>query len=224
MKKKSLTEYRAFCSKGYRLINLLSLVLLPIIGYFIFALFGPAAPIAIAPIILFILVFFDYYAFSGISARNQKYMEFLKTSVKGGEILDSALRIDMIIKTLQTCAAYLGCLVSDFVNSGEYFIPFAIIIIAFIPIAQTMTRFTLILTRRKGLTVMMQVLIVYLATTILSIISVMLVLVLPTEAPGVYYVSIPALVIFEILSVISAKLLLRDCITGFRSGFADMKE
>ena len=49
----------------------------------------------------------DYWAFGGIAVKGGSSLEYLKTSVKGREMVRSALRYDML-RTFVECAAVLG--------------------------------------------------------------------------------------------------------------------
>ena len=96
-----------------RLYQLLVLVLFPVFifilgGIMVFAIDSILAVIFFVPLIVFVEVFGDFWAFGGISTKDYKGFEFLKTSKKGKQFLFHALLGDCLRKIIWIFVIIMG--------------------------------------------------------------------------------------------------------------------
>ncbi|MBO7634787.1 MAG: hypothetical protein J6S72_10505 [Lachnospiraceae bacterium] len=216
----------AFTPMSYRIAVIIGMILTSVIGFILSDYMGLASALVVAPIALVIIVFVDYFAFSGISTRREKCMELMKSSLYGREIIGKALKADTILKIVTVLLCFAGCIIGCFMGGvGIMFV------LAVMFTTMAITVLVLIFTRRKGLNTAVQMMLTYLGVTLLD--GVMLGLLFATinateeETAGMNAIDIAILSItlgMAALTILLGFLLYRDCIKGYESGFLDRSE
>ena len=136
----------AFTPMSYRIAVIIGMILTSVVGFVLSDYMGLASALVVAPIALVIIVFVDYFAFSGISTRREKCMELMKSSLYGREIIGKALKADTILKIVTVLLCFAGCIIGCFMGGvGIMFV------LAVMFTTMAITVLVLIFTRRKGL-------------------------------------------------------------------------
>ncbi len=223
---KKLTEYRAFTSLYYRLILILLALLLIVAGFFADKLLGINAVFLITATASIANVFFDYYAFGGISARKQRGMDMVKSSFYGSNLIDSALKADMYIKALLNLTGFAGFIAGELYYSEEPGLsPIAITLVLLLyPITNLTTRVILFISRRLSTTMVVQIFITYLASMFNTILIFAVSFLIPMELEEFSVIPLIVAAAAEVLSILMAIVLLTDCRKGYRSSFFDTSE
>jgi hypothetical protein len=118
------SPYLAFTSLGYRILHLITTLGFIMIGFLADVYIGSIGVVMISAGIPLILVFLDYFAFSGASSRKQKSMQFVKSSCKGFNFFKSALKTDIWVKQGCIVLGYLGYILAEliyFTDSEAFF-------------------------------------------------------------------------------------------------------
>lgn len=216
----------AFTPMSYRIAIVIGMILTSAIGFGLSYFMGLASALIVAPISLMVVIFVDYFAFSGISVRREKCMEMMKSSVYGREIIGKALKTDTILKIVTVLLCFAGCIIGCFVSGAG-----VLFVLAVMFTTMALTVFVLIFTRRKGLSMAVQMMMTYLGVTLLDGVMVGLLYAVlnaaEEEAQGISTLDIIVWAItlgMACLTVLLGFLLYRDCIRGYESGFLDRSE
>ncbi|MBO4415567.1 MAG: hypothetical protein J5824_06245 [Lachnospiraceae bacterium] len=226
MKKKFEAEYLAFTGRWHVLIMLGLLAAACVIAFFLSALIWQVG-IMIAPILsMGMLCFMDYFTFSGTNSKKSKGMEVLRSSPRGGEVLYTALKQDVINKSLFNLLVTVFIVtviiidrsvsgITEFEDSNLFIIAYGIAAFA---TGQVLIRLTLLLTRSKGLTMQVHMLIVYLIFFAGTLIMIPLIFLTETH-------SLPIMcayaAVMEIFSVLTGKWLISSCRKAYEAQFYD---
>ena len=223
---KILSEYKAFTSLYFRMILILMALILTAVGFFADKIFGINAALIISALASTVNVFIDYYAFGGISARKQRGMEIVRSSFYGRTIIDSALKTDMYIKALLNLTGFIGFIAGELYFSEEPGLsPIAVsLVLLLYPVTNLTTRVILFISRRMSTTMVVQILITYLASTFNSILIFIIGSLLPMELEEFSIIPLIIALAAEVLSILMAYILLTDCRKGYRSSFFDNSE
>ena len=223
---KKLTEYKAFTSLYFRLILILLALILTAAGFFADKLFGINAVLIIASIAATVNVFFDYYAFGGISARKQRGMEMVKASFYGSRLIDSALKTDMYLKALLNLTGFIGFIAGELYFSEEPGLsPMAVTMVLLLyPLTNLATRVILFISRRISTTIVVQIFITYLASMFNSLLIFLIGYFVPFDPEEFSIIPLICAAAVEVLSILMAIFLLADCRKGYRSSFYDNSE
>ena len=215
----------AFTPFSYKAAAVIGMAAAAGLGLFLFKYMGLATALVVSPTALIVITFIDYFAFSGISTRREKCMEMMKSSVYGSEIIGKTLKTDIRIKIVTLLLSFSGCIAGTFIyESGLLFI------LAVMAATAAVTGLTVIFSRRKGLSLMVHTMIIYIATNMLE--GVLLILLLCLTATGRNEdVPVPAgwvtaLVgaVLALIAVLIGWLMYRDSVKGYESGFCDNSE
>ena len=216
----------AFTPLGYRIATVIGMAVTSCMGFFLTKYMGIATALVIAPMALAIITFIDYFAFSGISTRKEKCMEIMKSSVYGTEIVSKALKTDIILKFITMVLCFAGTLIGCIMYEAG-----VIFVLAVMVTTMAVTELALIITRRKGLSIAVHTMVIYLMVTVEEGALIALFLGLASEVDeektGTLFSNMigPAVVIGMIaLTVLFGILLYRDCVKGYESSFSDNSE
>ncbi|MBR4343761.1 MAG: hypothetical protein IKP88_13880 [Lachnospiraceae bacterium] len=220
---KRFSEYRAFTSQIYRIIIILVFISLLGVGFFSDQALGFTGAFIVTAFSSTVTIFLDYFIFGGVSARKQRGMELVKSSFKGRELLEKALKTDMYIKAFINLSGFIGFLLAEIVFSEEGLSPLAIILFLILyPITNLTSRIILIIARRFAVSMASQVFITYLASMLNTLLLLTISFLIPLTDEGFNIILIVPVVIIEALSILTATLLLKDCIKGYNSSFYDI--
>ena len=210
---KNFSGYRALTSRFYRLILLLLALGSMAISFLANVYIGDAGVFIITALVSSVQIFLDYFVFGGISSRQQRGMEMMKSSCFGIDLLDSALRTDMYIKAFINLSGFLGFIAAEIIYSEEVGISIVAIMLVLVmyPLTNFLTRLVLILSRRIAVTMVSQIFVTYLASSFAGFICILLSLVLPEDSGNVVIFAVITAIVFEILSILTAYLLIKDC-------------
>ena len=215
----------AFVPMSYKILMCIGTVLASILGFILSYNLGVLGAAAISSAVMVILMILDYIPFSGISIKHQKRMEIFKSSLYGSPIMRSVLKTDLIVKAIAAFIIMLSAIIGV-VLDGQSSLLLLPLMYYFVFMAAT--GFFLILTRRKGLSMLAQVLFCYLASNVGAFVVMALVLgqevmdeILESASfPGTI-LTVILIVIFAALTILSGKLVYNDSIKGYDSGFSD---
>jgi hypothetical protein len=216
----------AFTPVSYRVAVIAGMILIAGIGFVLAYFMGLASALMVGPMVMTVIILIDYLAFSGISTRREKCMEIMKSSVYGKEIIDKALKTDIVIKLATMLLCFSGCLIGCIVTGAGVMFVLVVMLTAMV-----FTELALIFTRRKGLSIAMQTMIIYFMVTLLEGAMVALLYAVlaaaEKETAGTEPVTIVVWLItvgMAALTVIMGIVLHRDCVKGYESGFFDNSE
>ena len=216
----------AFTPLGYRIATLIGMAITSGLGFFLTKYMGLATALVVAPMALAIITFIDYFAFSGISTRKEKCMEIMKSSVYGSEVVSKALKTDVILKLITMVLCFAGTLIGCIMyEAGVLFV------LAVMVTTMAVTELALIITRRKGLSIAVHSMVIYIMVTVEEGAMIALFLGFASsvdeEAADSMFANIvgPAVLIGMIaLTVLLGIILFKDCVKGYMSGFCDDSE
>ena len=218
------SPYLAFTSLGYRILHLITTLGFIMIGFLADVYIGSIGVVMISAGIPLILVFLDYFAFSGASSRKQKSMQFVKSSCKGFNFFKSALKTDIWVKQGCIVLGYLGYILAEliyFTDSEAFFDSFLLLLI-YLPISGLTTNITLIISRRIALTMAVQIAVCYICSMLSTILLLMYSFLMPEHISDYTVPAIVSFVIIEALSIIVGVILYKDCVKGYASSFSDI--
>lgn len=217
------SPYLAFTSLMYRIIQILIVLISVVLGFLADVYIGNAGIVMLAAGLPLILVFTDYFAFSGTSTKKTKSMQFIKSSCKGFDFFRSALKTDLLLKHFCLLFSFLGIYLAEIIyfNDGDGFVASILLLLIYLPISQLTMNITLIISRRIALTLAVQISVCYICSMISTILLLTYSFLLPENLRDYTLPSIISFAVIEILSIIAAIILYKDCVKGYVSGFSD---
>ena len=217
------TPYLAFTSLSYRILHIVITLGFFVAGFLANVYIGPIGVVILSAGYPLVLVFLDYFAFSGASSRKQKSMHFIKSSYKGLSFFKSAVKTDLWIKHGCILLGHLGYILAELIyyTDSEEFLEAILLLLIFFPISGLTTNITLIISRRIALTLMVHVTVCYICSMISTVLLVTYSFLMPEHMSDHTAVMLAAFVIIETISIIVAVILYKDCIKGYTAGFSD---
>ena len=224
MKKGVVLELRAYAPRYMLPLRAVQSITQFLIGVYLCAMVGWHASQSFLPIAVYTDVLFDYVAFSGVSIRRQKTMEWVKSSVAGEGFIRRAISQDFFIRMIATMSGYLGVMVCGFI-AEESSISDILAPVVFIPFTIFAGNLVIIISHRVGGTVNTPFLICLPGIIGGEIIAVLLGLFLfggTRIVDRMMFIKIwAAFAVLAALAVATSIWLLRDFRTGYESGFSD---
>ncbi len=225
MKNRFEAEYLAFAGWLRILIMLVLLVITCLLSFFL-TLIWQLGIIMAPSLSMIILVFMDYFIFSGTNSKRSKGMELLKSSPRGSQVLQRALKQDIVNKSVFSLIAISFTvaliLIGRSASGAESFEDSNLFVIIFafgaFATGQVLTRIALLLTRNKGLTLHVHMLLAYLIFFLGT--AIMLPLIFLSETHSIPIMSGYAAVM-EVLSILTGKLLISSCGKAYDASFCD---
>lgn len=215
--------YIAFCPPIYRTSNYLCIILFMILGFLASYHMGNAGITFVASGIPLVLVFLDYFAFSGTSTRKQKIMCYIKTSFKGKELYKNALITDLYVKEICILSGFFGFVLKEvIVFDAESFRNTLMCILIFLPISELTLRISLLISRRLSLAMGLHLAICYLSSMITLILLLVYSFLIPENISEFALIVIVLFAVLEAVSILIAIIVYRDGIKGYESGFYDI--
>ena len=217
------SPYLAFTALSYRVLHVISALGFMVIGFLANVYIGTIGTVLLSAASPLVLVFIDYFAFSGVSSRKQKNMQFLKSSCKGLKFFSAAVKTDLWVKHFCLFVGYIGFILAEviyFIN-GEEFLDSLLVLLIYIPISELTMNITLILSRRIALSMVVQIGVCYICSMISTILLFLYSFLIPEHLSDYTVVIIVSFIIIQVLSIIMAIVLYKDCIKGYISSFSD---
>ncbi len=217
--------FMAFVPMSYKILMCIGTVLVSILGFVLSYVLGPLGAAAVSSAVMVIIIILDYIPFSGISIKHQKRMEIFKSSLYGSFIMKRVLKTDLFVKAASAFIIMLSAVVGVLINGDASLL---LLPLMYYFVFMAATGFFLILTRRKGLSMLAQVLFCYLASNVGAFVVMILIFgqeiidnaLESTAFPGTI-LTVTLIVIFAALTFLSGKLVYNDSVNGFESGFSD---
>jgi hypothetical protein len=218
-----ISAYTAFTSLSYRVINIVGAVVFLLIGFLLKYYIGDIGTVILSCMMPIALSFADFFAFSGTSARKQRTMNYMKSSLNGAGLFREALKTDLLIKNICILAGFLGYFLATLIGSPDSleFSDTILVMLIYLPVAQVTLHVTLIISRRIALTLATQTMVCYLCSMISTILLFIYSFMLPEHMTDFTMYIIIMFVILEIVGVVCGILLYRDCKKGYDSSFTD---
>lgn len=218
------TPYLAFTSLSYRILHIVITLGFFVAGFLANVYIGPIGVVILSAGYPLLLVFLDYFAFSGASSRKQKSMHFIKSSYKGLGFFKSAVKTDLWIKHGCILLGHLGYILAELIyyTDSEEFLEAILLLLIFFPISGLTTNITLIISRRIALTMAVQIAVCYICSMLSTILLLMYSFLMPEHISDYTVAAIVSFVIIEALSIIVGVILYKDCVKGYASSFSDI--
>ena len=217
------TPYLAFTSLGYRILHCIITLGFMVLGFLADVYMGSVGVVIISAGMPLVLVFLDYFAFSGTSSRKQKSMQFIKSSYKGLNLFKTAVKTDLWIKQGCIVLAYLGYILAEIIYyiDSETFFDSLLLLLIYLPISGLTTNLTLIISRRIALTIAVQIAVCYICSMFSTILLVIYSFLIPEHISNFAVAAIISFVIIEAISIVVGIILYKDCVKGYTSSFSD---
>ena len=217
------SPYIAFTTLGYRLLNILTTVLFVVIGFLADVYIGSIGVVILSAGVPLVLVFLDYFAFSGASTRKQKSMSFIKSSCKGFEFFKSTVKTDLIIKHICLLFCYIGFVLAEIIyyTDSEALINSLMLLLIYMPISALTMNITLIISRRISLSMVIQTTVCYICSMISTILLLIYSAIIPENMDDFMLPVIISFFVLGTISIVLAYVLYKDCLKGYTSSFVD---
>lgn len=225
MKRTAWKCFTSYVPTSYKVLMIVGTVLCTALSVFLGSILGIMGNLIVGSLVMVMLILVDYFAFSGISVRYQKRMEMLKSSFNGNEVIRKALVVDLIGKAALSVVVYAaGIIGAGGIPDINVFLMFTSFYLLYIVVSAVF----LIFTRRKGLSILVQMLFCYLASSAAGGLFFALVAtqqgvekVTEKFEGGSIIASAVILALLVVLIAVGAILLYKDSYKGYLSGFSD---
>lgn len=216
--------YKVFVSKNIRIIMLLITLVLVIFPAVVELLTGTYPLVGIIVALTFFTIaklMEDFFCFGGIAVKNQKIMEYCRSSIKGYEVVKKGLICDAAITFATTLAiSVVGMFLTVAINDGIENFQFwtVLFMIALAATATALIHLSEIVSRKfcKALTTHM--LIAYFVTSLASLAYVPTIMYF---TQGLSAAAVICLIASIAVAVLVSVLIVIEGINGYKSGFYD---
>ena len=213
-------EYFLFARKWRPLLMICLLAAICTANYFLSLSLWQAA-ILLGPILCFaVLIFMDYFVFSGFNSRTSIGMDLVKSSLKGRMIIKKALEQDIVNKTFFVLTGSASAFVFVLRNHPEVDLLFLIFFtIGGFSTTHILLHLILLIDRSKGLTMQAHVFICYLSYSLGTVIFLPAVFI--SETMSLLFMIIYS-VVTTALGIFTGIILIRSCMKAYDSCFHDV--
>ena len=224
MRRGILAELKAYAPRFVLPGRAIQIIVLFLFGHYLCGLVGWAAAQFFLPIVLYTDLLFDYMTFSGISIRQQKSMEWIKSSTVGKKLIKRALSQDLFVRASAATGGYLGVLIGAIgLEKDRLYVLLAPVVLVFLTF--TVTNLVLMIAHRTGGTMSVEFFLLGLSGMIVGeILAVVTGFVLFADGSDDLITIIKCCVaraLFLGIAVVTAIFLLKDTMKGYESGFFD---
>ena len=220
MKKNSLeAEYFAFAPWWRAPFMFLLLCIVCVGNFFLSGAFWQMATLTGPFFCAIVLCFMDYFVFAGFNSRKSQGMNLLKSSPRGRTLVESALKQDIVNKSVYVLAGSLFALISVLKFNESIDKPFVIVYAAGgFSTCLVLLRLVLLLNRAKGLTMQVHIFICYLCYSVGNCILLPMIFLSET---GSLLIMIIYAVVAETGSILTGRWLIISCMKAYDSSFHD---
>ena len=212
-------EYFVFARKSRAVIMFLLLCVVCVANFFLAGVFWQLATLTGPLLSVAILCFMDYFVFAGFNSRKSQGMNLLKSSPRGRALVESALKQDIVNKSVYTLAGSLFALFSVLKFNESIDKPFVIAYAAGgFSTCLILLRLVLLLNRAKGLTMQVHIFICYLCYSVGNCILLPMIFLSET---GSLLIMIIYAVVAETGSILTGRWLIISCMKVYDSSFHD---
>ena len=217
------SAYIAFTAPSYRVLNILATLGLILIGFLADVYIGTVGIVMLSTFGPVVLVFLDYFAFSGASTRRQRTMNYMKSSFKGEAFFRSALKTDIFLKEICLLFSFLGYIIAEVIyfTDADSFVNGILVLLIYLPVSEITMCVTLIISRKIALSVIIQTAVCYFCSMISTFLLMFYSFIVPEQLAEYTLTFVIMFFLLEAIHILCAVLLYRDCVKGYTSSFTD---